>query len=491
MMTHAGDVQPSGRCTPLTPTSPPTSELPDRCSKWEWAQVGILGASVGWTTLCLGGYLERTVVITTVLNALLLIVHLLGSAVGNSSDRVKAAGRFAINPHPAGWLLLPFLLYAGVNAAWLTPVRWLGELDWLNWAQMVLIFWVVLNGIRSSQARRVLLLFLSGLALLLAVLAMVQRFVAPSWLMLGRTQVPQFLGRSSGSFGQPNSLAGFLVLVAPLVASQIFVRHHSAVRRTWWVYVSALLAVGLVLTISRGAWIALVIALLAAPLVWMTAHPLRRALAAVALSLVLALTGWAVAANVPAVRGRLAELKTNNGELSRPMLWRAAWSLFLANPVTGAGAGSFGVSLDQYRPESFQLEARWAHNDYLNTLSDYGTIGFLLAFGAWAAIGVQCGRRARESRSIVATGRLSSAASHRLLDRVGRVRAATDGRLKSQNAGARNGFRGHRRTVRATALAGDSATSRGFKISTCRRGCGRLTGDRGRELVLRGAIVSK
>jgi hypothetical protein len=58
-------------------------------------------------------------------------------------------------PHPAGLLFIPFLAYAAANLAWVTPVRWMGWFDWLNWAQMVAIFWIVLNAVESPESRRI------------------------------------------------------------------------------------------------------------------------------------------------------------------------------------------------------------------------------------------------------------------------------------------------------------------------------------------------
>lgn len=51
-----------------------------------------------------------------------------------------------------------------------------------------------------------------------------------------------------------------------------------------------------------------------------------------------------------------------------------------------------------HRPSNFRPEPDWAHNDYLNTLSDYGAVGFVLWVGAGIAIlllGWQAWRRLR------------------------------------------------------------------------------------------------
>ena len=91
----------------------------DRASlrMWEWVRVAALAALLAWTTASLGGYLAGTRGVAAMLTAGLLAIHLL--APGPS-------GR----THPGGWLWIPFLLYAAVNVAWVTPVGWLGWMDW-------------------------------------------------------------------------------------------------------------------------------------------------------------------------------------------------------------------------------------------------------------------------------------------------------------------------------------------------------------------------
>ena len=128
-----------------------TAEASTRASGWEWAQVTLLSVNLAWTTLCLGGFLAQTMVVTSALSGGLLAVHLTERAVGRwrSSRSEYNLPRL----HFAGWLPLPFLVYAFANVQWVTPVGWLGWLDWLEWVQIAAIFWVVLNGVRTRPAR--------------------------------------------------------------------------------------------------------------------------------------------------------------------------------------------------------------------------------------------------------------------------------------------------------------------------------------------------
>lgn len=336
----------------------------------------LLGANLIWTTLCLGGYRAETMVVTTALAGTLVALHLLACGYESPS---RPRSRAAL------WLL-PFLGYVVLNVAWVSPVPWLGWRDAWNWALMFATFSVVLTGIRSAAPRRVLVGVLVGLGLIAVAMGCYQRFVAPGWLMLGRHQVDQFLQRASGPFGIPNSLAAFLLLVLPAAGVRACRGAASAVQRVLWGWITAVLALGLVLTLSRGAWIGLGLACVIWPLAisrWSWARRFGLAGAVV--------VGWSLVGTVvyqasPGARDRVGQLMTQGGELSRPVLWRAGWQLFVERPLTGTGGGSYNLLFERHRPKGFIDDPQWAHNDYLNTLSDYGLIGFGLLFGVAGAL---------------------------------------------------------------------------------------------------------
>src|SRR5271165_5949766 len=344
---------------------------------FEWVRVALLAANISWTTLCLGGYLPGSRVLMAALTGALIAVHLVDPARGTRA-------------HPAGRIFLPFLAYAAANVIWVTPVRWLGWTDWLNWAQAVAVFWVVLNGVEAPACRRLLCAFLVALGVLAAALACYQHFVKPHWLMLGRTQAAQFVGRSSGPFGIPNSLGALMALLIPPVGAVAFGRGRPASLRVLCAAALCALAAGFVLAISRGAWIALAAAFALRPLLDPGRSPMRRVGAAAAA----AATGAGVAAVVffayPPMRARVHDFVKNAGERSRPILWRGAWRIFEAHPALGGGAGSFDALFEAHRPEGDRDQPVYAHSDYLNTLSDYGAVGFVLLFGAAGTVAWRC-----------------------------------------------------------------------------------------------------
>jgi O-antigen ligase len=337
----------------------------------EWTLVGLLGGNLTWTTLCLGGYRPETMLITSLLTALTLVVHLAARC------RADIHHQF----HPVGWLFLPFLLYAAANVYWITPVGWLGWHDWILWANLTVTFWVVLNDITQRRTRITLLACLGGLAFVATLLAAYQKFVQPDWLMLGRVQSDQFIGRSSGSFGIPNSLAAFYLLIIPAIWFLTFRRRATAVQRIIFGYLGLCCSFGLVLTVSRGGWLGLALALIVWPLWVRRGRWWTRVVRMVAVSVTIVGLGSILYVASPVVAGRLDAMAKESGEWTRPIMWRGAWQIFLEHRWFGSGGGSYNLLFEKYRPAIYQMEPQWAHNDYLNTLSDYGMIGFGLFFG--------------------------------------------------------------------------------------------------------------
>ncbi|MEY3775109.1 MAG: hypothetical protein RLZZ129_1889 [Verrucomicrobiota bacterium] len=331
----------------------------------EWLQATVLAANLVWTTLCLGGYRPETMVITSALTCVLLGLHLVARTIFTGDRQL----------HPAGWFFVPFLAYAAANVVWVTPVRWLGWHDWLWWAQLVAFFWVVLNDLHRPPVRQLLMVTLAALGFVAVVLAAYQAYVRPDWLMLGKQQAEQFIGRSSGPFGIPNSLAGLLLLLLP-PAVMLAVRPGTLVRRLLAGYLAAAFLLGLVLTVSRGAWLGLAMAALLWPLLAPDRSWRRRLGLALGAGLLIVTAGWGLYTAVPPMRERFDALVAESGERTRRIMWRGAWQLFRENPVWGSGAGSYNIAFEKHRPEHYQLNSQWAHNDYLNTLSDYGAVGF-------------------------------------------------------------------------------------------------------------------
>lgn len=368
----------------------------------EWVLVAGLVLTFAWTTLCLGGYLADTMAITS---WAVFGLAALGALLW-------AAGRRQL--HLAALLPVPFLFFALASAVWLAPAKWLAWREWLLWFQMWLVFVMALHFGRGRAQTWLVVGVLVSLGLVGTGMAAYQRFADSSWMMLGRTQAGQFVGRSAGMFGIPNSLAGLLELMIPVCLVLLFSRAVRPAAKLACAWLAALFLFAVVLTGSRGGWIGLGVALLLWPL--LTGRDWRKKVLGAATVLLCVVAGlWALYQGSDYARQRIDPFLEGKFETSRPLIWKAGWEMWLESPWLGRGAAAYNVLFDQYRPRGFLNEPDWTHNDYLNTLSDYGLVGFALWFGAgvvlflagWATV-----RRAR--REVISTENVFALAKWKL-----------------------------------------------------------------------------
>jgi O-antigen ligase len=129
----------------------------------------------------------------------------------------------------------------------------------------------------------------------------------------------------------------------------------------------ALFLVTLVLTESRGGWLAaLAGAAVALPLAWG-----RRTLALACT----AATGLALALALALPAGSLVDEAAARGG-DRAWYWHVAWQEAAEHPVVGRGAGTFERAWLEQQPVS--VSVRDAHSLYLETLAELGLVGLVL-----------------------------------------------------------------------------------------------------------------
>lgn len=336
----------------------------------EWGITLGLAAVILWTTMCLGGYTAGP---------------LLWSARGLWLLAGLGAVLLALRPRRIDWRVLvplPFLIFAFASLLWIAPARWLAWREWLVWFQMWIVFALALHFGRSRAQTWTLVGTILALAVTGVLLAAYQRFVDPKWMMLGYTQAEQFWTRSGGMFGIPNSLAQLLEFVLPGCLVFLGSRTASLAGKILCVWLAALCVFALALTGSRGGWIGAAAALALWPV--LTSRSARKGLlGAVAVIVAAGLGLTALYFGSEAARARIDPFLSGQFEHTRPIMWRGALQLWQRAPWFGNGAAAYNVVFDQVRPRGFREEPDWTHSDYLNTLCDYGVVGFAL----WLMVG--------------------------------------------------------------------------------------------------------
>lgn len=188
--------------------------------------------------------------------------------------------------------------------------------------------------------------------------------------------------RAYAVVGSPNGLGDYLALLTPLALGLAF---DPALRRRRPLLLAAagVLAFGLLVTFSRGAWLAL-----AASMGFLALSLDRRLLAALLAGALL------LTAAVPPVRDRVGQLASAHywerslvpgGRLYR---WNAAYERMAHAPVRGTGLGQFGGAVAARR-----LGTQYTDNYYAKTLAETGIPG-LVAFLALMAAALRTGGHA-------------------------------------------------------------------------------------------------
>jgi O-antigen ligase/tetratricopeptide (TPR) repeat protein len=214
-----------------------------------------------------------------------------------------------------------------------------------------------------------------------------------------------------GTLGRSNYLAAFLVMAMPLTAGWLAVS-----RERWqrWGLGGLLLAqaLALLLTRSRGGWLALGAAVSVATVAWGTLRRARHwvvggvSLAVLGIALLLALNLAARAGQVWAewpLLERLASLhQTDAGSTAaRVTIWRASLRLIGRRPLLGHGPGTFAPAFARvYPPELIYYQGRQtmvdrAHNEWLNLGVEMGGLGLAAAVWLQAVVWIGGLRRLR------------------------------------------------------------------------------------------------
>jgi hypothetical protein len=186
-----------------------------------------------------------------------------------------------------------------------------------------------------------------------------------------------------------NHLAGYLAMLSP--AALVLAVRAFETRRAFDGLVMlgafAVLACAVVLTLSRGAILALGVAVIATVAILAVNH---RRLAA--LLLLLGLTGALFAAPrlpLPALREKFADLRSANPGASlhvRAAAWRDAFEIWRTYPVLGAGGNAFRMVHPQIRRTTRSSRRTYAENEYVQLIADGGLIGVGLALAFFAVL---------------------------------------------------------------------------------------------------------
>ncbi len=282
---------------------------------------------------------------------------------------------------PLAWAVVAFLLYATLRGQEaLAGYQAQGEL--LQIALYGTVFFVTLNNLNRQHSANWVAGALITVATFAAMYALYQ-FLTKSGHVWHFTRPASYAGRGSGTYICPNHLAGLLEIALPLALAYLLAGRLSHLARILTGYAVLVMIAGLVSTESRGGWAAAALALLVLLVVMLSQRGQR--LPALLVLVVLSVAAVWIITEVRTTSLRVQKaLSPDQLDDPRFNIWPAAVSIWRANFWWGAGPGQFDQLFRLHRDGRIQIRAGHAHNDYLETLADYGTVGATLvttAFG--------------------------------------------------------------------------------------------------------------
>lgn len=293
-------------------------------------------------------------------------------------------------------MTLPLVGFLGAELLSLTGALSLqhSAKELLRWLELLAVYLAAVNTLDARRARHLIAWLVIGGVLegLLGAYQFVRQEGPPGFVVLGGFM------RAYGTFEQPNPYAGFLGMVAPLAVGAAltgwrgwrgaFSRARCAVAAWGASFAAGAVTVaGIVMSWSRGAWIALIGVLSAIVLGrgWRSA-----AIGVGGVIAAAALLGPASGLAPGSLIGRLSDVPQylsifdarpvevnpdNFSAVERMAHWQAAWAMFSDRPWLGVGAGNYEVVYPAYRLPAWREALGHAHNYYLNVLAESGLVG--------------------------------------------------------------------------------------------------------------------
>ncbi len=284
---------------------------------------------------------------------------------------------------PICWAVAAFTLYA-IGRYLYSDIEYIARQELLQVIVYAALFVVIINNLHGQESVQIISVTLVILAMLISFYALYQ-FVTGSTLVWNIVN-KAYPHRATGTYICPNHLGGFLEMILTLGLAYTMASRLSPLWKVVLGYASLVIMAGIAVTISRGAWISTSVALL----VFFCALATQRAYRIPAL-IVLALmvgAGIYLVTRTPVFEARVKQIGIpKHSELdTRILIWNGAVGVWRENPWWGVGPGHFDYRFGQHRPGDIQLRPVRTHNDFLNTLTDWGVVGAVLVGVTWALL---------------------------------------------------------------------------------------------------------
>ncbi len=263
----------------------------------------------------------------------------------------------------------------------------------LNW---IAIFYITIYTLQKTRYIRNtinLLFVVGGIASLYGILQYMN--VEPIW----SKSINYFGGRCVSTFGNPNFLASFLVLLLPIALTKLILVKN-IYNKLFLFVVTILMFTALVCTSTRSAWIGFIISLI---IIWtfliFKIKDIKTIKRHFIYFIIIGGISLVIISSVPGKKvigqralSTVSIEKSGTSSSQRFLIWKCAQNMFMDSPFIGLGWGTLelfypyyqGKYLKNSKYSSLKTHANRAHNEIFQFLSEVGIIG--LGIAIWLLI---------------------------------------------------------------------------------------------------------
>lgn len=237
----------------------------------------------------------------------------------------------------------------------------------------VVIFYLIINTVRTRSQFRQLVYFIIGVAAFLSIFGLIKQSGANPFPWWDYPDIPQHANRLSSTFGNADHLAGYMEMTIPLLLG-LFLTGFRGVKLFILIVLTAVLFAALILSFSRGGWIAAFIGLFFMAVALLFNRYVRKKRLIVLLAGGFLVLSFFVIASTPLVEriNTIWELAGIPNFKARVTVWGGIMEMIKDHPLLGAGPGTFATIYTQYQPPGLLSRYFYGHNDYLHFISEVG-----------------------------------------------------------------------------------------------------------------------
>ena len=245
-------------------------------------------------------------------------------------------------------------------------------------AAYAVIFYAALHLAEHRAGQRHIVYLLITLAAVVALIALIKHFnpqLMPGWWRYDDLD-PSGGNMATGPYGNHNHLAGLLEMIVPLVFGLFLTRTRRGAALSLLIALATLLVATHILTLSRGGWLSLSLALLVmlATLLSQQRFTRKKLLIGVVCGLSLAFLFILGGTHIVERLLTLTNEETVLDFAGRTIAWKGSLRMIAASPFLGTGPGSFAALFPTWQPPGMNARFFEAHNDYLQYAAELGLV---------------------------------------------------------------------------------------------------------------------